>query len=327
MKSVVVRVLEGDALRLPADLLALKYAGRLYGADEAAFSALSAAGTPPPLPAPDSFALVSSMPPLAAAKTLFVGVGPLRGFLYREIRKFSARVLSIAAAEVPKTELLTLTLHGPGYGLDEQEAFEAEVAGLVDGIGTGEYPSTLRQITFAESNSARALRLSKWLSELLPEGFISPSQKALLDQVGASGIDTLRSAGIASSAKSHAFVAMPFMPEMVDTFYYGIEPPIKSHGLLCERADLSAFTGDITDHIRNRIASATIVVADLTTTNPNVYLEVGYAWGRNRPTILLVRDAAELEFDVRSQRCLVYNSIRHLEELLRAELVALLPRT
>ncbi len=65
-----------------------------------------------------------------------------------------------------------------------------------------------------------------------------------------------------------------------------------------------------------------MVIADLSLANPNVYLEVGYAWGRGRPTILVVRDVKELRFDVQGTRCLVYQSIRHLEELLTKELAA-----
>jgi len=61
----------------------------------------------------------------------------------------------------------------------------------------------------------------------------------------------------------------------------------------------------------------------LTTANPNVFLEVGYAWGKGRPTILLVRDHDELPFDVRGQRCLVYGKIRELEEALAKELKGL----
>jgi hypothetical protein len=54
--------------------------------------------------------------------------------------------------------------------------------------------------------------------------------------------------------------------------------------------------------------------------NPNVYLEVGYAWGRGRPTVLLVRDVKELRFDVAAYRCIIYRSIRELETLLTREL-------
>ena len=84
------------------------------------------------------------------------------------------------------------------------------------------------------------------------------------------------------------FVAMPFTRQMDDVYYFGIEVSVHNAGLL-----------------RSRIETASVVIADLTGANPNVYLEVGYAWGKGRPTILLVVDVGDLRFDVKSQRCLV----------------------
>ncbi len=62
------------------------------------------------------------------------------------------------------------------------------------------------------------------------------------------------------------------------------------------------------------------MIAELSGANPNVYLEVGYAWGKSRPTILLIKDDQELRFDVHGQRCLKYERIRDLEESLKKEL-------
>jgi hypothetical protein len=98
---------------------------------------------------------------------------------------------------------------------------------------------------------------------------------------------------------------------------------VHTAGYLCERADLSAFTGDVVDWVKRRIASAELVIADLSTANANVYLEVGYARGHGVPTVLVTRDANDLMFDVKAQRCIVYKSIRNLEESLRRELRAL----
>jgi nucleoside 2-deoxyribosyltransferase len=79
--------------------------------------------------------------------------------------------------------------------------------------------------------------------------------------------------------------------------------------------------------IKSQIDKADFVIADLTGANPNVYLEVGYAWGRGITAILTIREAREVErelkFDVRGQRCLVYKNITHLEEQLAKELSAL----
>jgi hypothetical protein len=72
--------------------------------------------------------------------------------------------------------------------------------------------------------------------------------------------------------------------------------------------------------VRQRISSAKLVVADLSSANPNVYLEVGYAWGCRVPTVLLAKEVTDLKFDVKGQRCIVYKSIKHLEDALRNEL-------
>jgi len=130
----------------------------------------------------------------------------------------------------------------------------------------------------------------------------------------------LKEAGYISDKKPVIFVAMPFDKKMDDVFYYGIKGAVNNAGFLCERADQTHFTGDVIDQIKSRINHADLVIADLTQANPNVYLEVGYAWGCGKPTLLIVQEASELKFDVRGQRCLIYNSIRELEELLHKEL-------
>ena len=123
--------------------------------------------------------------------------------------------------------------------------------------------------------------------------------------------------------RKHVFVAMPFSQDMEDVFYYGIQRAVDANDMLCERADRDTFTGDVLLRIKERIDVAAAVVADLTNANPNVYLEVGYAWGRGIATILLVQNTEHLKFDVRGQRCLQYTSIRMLEEKLTAELAGL----
>jgi hypothetical protein len=116
---------------------------------------------------------------------------------------------------------------------------------------------------------------------------------------------------------------MPFADEYADRFHYGIMGAANSAGFLCERADLASFTGDVIAWVKERIGSAALVIADLTGANPNVYLEVGYAWGRGVDTVLIAAEGSELKFDVRTQRCLLFRNIRHLEELLATELKTL----
>lgn len=63
------------------------------------------------------------------------------------------------------------------------------------------------------------------------------------------------------------------------------------------------------------------MIADLTSLDPNTLLLVGYAWGKDCPTILLAKEGTNLPFDVRGQRCLVYSRILDLNEMLAQELL------
>ena len=52
-----------------------------------------------------------------------------------------------------------------------------------------------------------------------------------------------------------------------------------------------------------------MVIADITPDNPNVYYELGYAHGIDKPTILLSdRKREELPFDVSGFRTLFYDN-------------------
>lgn len=128
---------------------------------------------------------------------------------------------------------------------------------------------------------------------------------------------------MASESKNHIFVAVPYDEEMEDVYEFGIREPINEIGCLCERCDRAMFTGDIIERIKTRIASATLLVADMTGANPNVYLEVGYAWGKGKDTLLIARTGEELEFDVLTHKCIYYRNISDLRKKLRTFLADL----
>lgn len=273
-KSISLRVAASDALSFKADVLALKFAQELYGVDLAVYQRLT--GDQPNLSLPElgKFVIHSSRSSVGAANVLFVGVQSLSRFRYAEIRDFGREVLELLAAEEPEARRLALTIHGPGYGLDEIEAFESELAGVIEAISAGTVPPALEVITFVERDPGRARRLSDALHRLVPEGRLKVDGPGSVTKLQDEAQSTLRSAGYSSASKPRAFVAMSFAPEMDDIFHYGIQGAANAAGLLCERADLSTFTGDIMEWVRDRISTATLVVADLSAANPNVYLEV-----------------------------------------------------
>jgi nucleoside 2-deoxyribosyltransferase len=45
---------------------------------------------------------------------------------------------------------------------------------------------------------------------------------------------------------------------------------------------------DLQEAIRSHIKSCALVIAEVSENDPNVFSEIGYAWGLGRPTILIV---------------------------------------
>jgi hypothetical protein len=323
--TVALRVEQGDALDFRCDVLVLKYAQEPYGVDRNAQARLALAGRPARLPATGDSSISDGTGAMASGHVLFVGVERLEHFGYAQMRAFARRALELLARDAAAARHVAMTLHGAGYGLDEAESFRALLAGIMEAIAAGAMPRNLETISFVERTPSRAARMAQLLQQLLPACQVdSRAAPDPFDALPGESRAALASAGqAAAAAKPTVFVAMPFASDMDDLFHYGIQGAIHGAGMLAERADLASFTGDVMDWVRLRIERARLVVADLSTANPNVFLEVGYAWGRKVPTVLVVRDTETLKFDVRGQRCLVYGSIKDLEDKLGRELVAL----
>lgn len=315
-----ISVESADIAEFASDVLVLKYAQAFYGADELVATLLKADRPEDISPRPSKFALLPSQGKLRAKNVLFVGVLPLDQFDYGQIREFASYSLQILAQQLPDTAHIAMTMHGVGYGLDERESFLAQLGGLSDAINAGTVPASLERVTIIERNKGRARRLKLILKSYLPSEMLSKKRNLTEQSVAPPKI---ASAGSESNAKPHIFVAMPFSEEMEDVYIFGIQGPVHAAGFLCERVDMVSFTGDIVARIKSRIETAALVIADLTGANPNVYLEVGYAWGKDRPTLLLAKKSDELKFDVRGQRCVVYKNIADLAKKLEGDLVAL----
>lgn len=322
MKGIKIEVVQGDAFTIKADVLAMKYAQNPHGLDSDVIHDLSLkdAEIGNKLPKIWGFFFGESMNVVSATHIIFIGTPILREFGYKEIREFGRKLITSLASSKPDTKKLVLTIHGPGYGLDEIEAFESQLAGIVDSISSDDYPKELAEVIFVERSEGRANRLSLFLKDLFPENIIPTLQTGGLKSLSAESTETLRSAGYESASKKKIFVAMPFAKEFDDIFHYGIQRAVNSAGFLCERADLESFTRDVMDWVKKQIESAELVIADLSSANPNVYLEVGYAWGKGKNTILIIDDTEQLKFDTRGQRCIPYKRIKDLEDSLANEL-------
>jgi PAS domain S-box-containing protein len=117
-------------------------------------------------------------------------------------------------------------------------------------------------------------------------------------------------------ADSYVFVAMPFSADVVphDVYSVAIRDAIESNSLIAIRADHGTLTGSVINQIYNDIRQATLVVADLTGRNPNVFYEVGLAHMLGKPVIQLMGDGDDIPFDIAHIRTIKY-SFHQLSDL------------
>lgn len=109
--------------------------------------------------------------------------------------------------------------------------------------------------------------------------------------------------------KSKAFVVMQFTDEYNDLYKEVIRPVSEEYGYECERADEAHTTNPILKDIVQSIKESSVIIADITPNNPNVFYEVGYAHAINKPTILLCdRKRERLPFDISGFRTLFYDN-------------------
>lgn len=60
-----------------------------------------------------------------------------------------------------------MTIHGPGFGLDEVEAALAQFAGYLDAIRDGQFPRNLKHISIVSTNLEQVRRLQQALEQNL----------------------------------------------------------------------------------------------------------------------------------------------------------------
>lgn len=339
----VVEAVEGDALDYEADVLAVKHAPFSGGLGSQVRQYLGEdSGV---LPEADEYRIFPGRGVAQTEYVLIVGTPPVFDLNYPQLRTLSCRFLEALWENKLKVTHVATTLHGvrTGAGLDEVEAFRSLLLGLADAYESGHYPPTLKRVSFVEKDPNRVRVIQEALRRFLPVVDVPavppppPPQAAgreaeekkkttgtMAVMAGPESFEPEFRRPEANAATPHIFVAMPFKEDYDDQYYLAIQPVIHEMGLLSERLDLQAFTGDIKARMLERIRTARLVVALLDGGNPNVYLEIGYAWGVETRTILVAHDGEPLPFDVRGERVLLYDRIYRLKQMLKAELIRLL---
>jgi len=109
-------------------------------------------------------------------------------------------------------------------------------------------------------------------------------------------------------AGDSCFVMMPFAPPLGDYYSKIYKPAIEKAGLRPVRADAEIFgTGKIIDQIWSGINAAKVLVAELTSRNPNVFYELGLAHALEKPVVLVSSNEADVPFDLKHIRVIYYD--------------------
>ncbi len=314
----VVEVVQGDVFEFRADVLAVKSSPNSGGLDTRIWSRLRSLGTlttsETDLKVGD-YHLWPGDKIVPSSLILMVGAPSVYDLHYAQIRQLGRDFLEALWNSDTGVEHLAMTAHGiqTALGLDEVEAFRSLLLGMADAYQAGHTPATLKRVTFVEFSPKRAALFREALAEFLvtppppaPRGVMRTREAVQREEAariaGPESFEPEFRKPAADDSTPFVFVAMPFREDYDDQFYLAIQPCVKEVGLLCERMDLDVFTGDITDRMFQRIAAARLVIALLDGGNPNVYLELGYAWGVRTSTVLLAHKEEPLPFDVRPPR-------------------------
>jgi hypothetical protein len=104
-----------------------------------------------------------------------------------------------------------------------------------------------------------------------------------------------------------AFVIMPFAKEFTSGFEDIIRPAAERAGVACLRADEEAL-GHIHTDMFQRIFDSSVVIADISGSNPNVFYELGVVHSLASKTVTVAREdfIGRVPFDIAPYRILIY---------------------
>lgn len=109
-------------------------------------------------------------------------------------------------------------------------------------------------------------------------------------------------------ANDSCFVMQPFASPLGDYYEKIYRPAIEKAGLRPVRADADIFaTGKIMDQVWSGINAAKVLIAELTTRNPNVFYELGLAHAMKKPVVLVSAKEEDVPFDLQHIRVIYYD--------------------
>ncbi len=112
--------------------------------------------------------------------------------------------------------------------------------------------------------------------------------------------------------KEYCFVIQPYDGGDFDNRYDDIiKPALESCGVEAYRVDRDPYVEIAISVIEERIQDATLIIAEISMDNPNVWFELGYAMALGKPVIMLCDSmyrSEKIPFDISHRNVLIYRS-------------------
>lgn len=126
------------------------------------------------------------------------------------------------------------------------------------------------------------------------------------------------------ASDGECFVLMPFSsPRRNEIYEHYIKKPLEDElGITCKRADDMYESKSIMGDVWHSINHASLVIADLSDRNPNVFYELGLAHVVGKPVILVAEREEDIPFDLRPIRTILYGNQPSTWSRLASQVVA-----
>lgn len=104
------------------------------------------------------------------------------------------------------------------------------------------------------------------------------------------------------------------------TYEYIIKPVVEEFGYSLNRADFIKESGMITSQIIDQVVESSLVIADLSDNNPNVFYELAIRHIVQKPYIQMIKSGQKVPFDITSMRTIYFDVNLELAHTAKKEL-------
>ena len=114
------------------------------------------------------------------------------------------------------------------------------------------------------------------------------------------------------------FVLMEFQPPYTDIYDHLIKPTVEGEGVRCLKSDDIFTTSSVIEDIWANINKAALIIAEISSNNPNVMYELGICHTVGKNVMMITQYPDKIPFNFRHMRCYPYkNDIPGSDELKR----------